>query len=113
MPRRELAVWYSAADLFCLASEKEGRPNVVLEALACGTPVVATGVWGTPEIVSRPDVGLLTDSVEPAALSARINEALGRTWDRDAIVAHSRSFSWDAAADQLERRLAGAGEAGR
>jgi glycosyltransferase involved in cell wall biosynthesis len=106
----ELGAWYSAADLFCLASEKEGRPNVVLEALACGTPVVATGVWGTPEIVSRDDVGLLTDSVEPAALGARINEALARAWNREAIVAHSRGFSWDAAAEQVERELERAGE---
>jgi glycosyltransferase involved in cell wall biosynthesis len=108
----ELGTWYSAADLFCLASEKEGRPNVVLEALACGTPVVATGVWGTPEIVSRDEVGLLADSVLPAALGARINEALARRWDRAAIVAHSRSFSWDRAAEEVERTLARAGDGG-
>lgn len=109
----ELGAWYSAADLFCLASEREGRPNVVLEALACGTPVVATDVWGTPEIVSRDDVGLLVDSVEPSRLGARIVEALGRRWDRDAIVAHSRGFSWDAAAARVERELARAGEGSR
>ena len=49
----DLALWYSAADVFCLASAKEGRANVLLEALACGTPVVATEVGGVPEAKAK------------------------------------------------------------
>jgi glycosyltransferase involved in cell wall biosynthesis len=47
----ELKYWYSAADVFCLASSREGCPNVVLESLACGTPVVATAVGAVPDIL--------------------------------------------------------------
>ena len=77
----ELAHWYRAADVLVLASLREGWPNVVLEALACGTPVIATRVWGTPEILTgcaagrlvEPDVeglaaGLASlDDLDPAA----------------------------------------------
>ena len=60
VPHQELYCWYNAADLFCLASSREGWPNVLLESLACGTPVVATNVWGIPEIICSDSVGLLT-----------------------------------------------------
>ena len=50
-PNEELPFWFSAASLSCLASSREGWPNVVTESLACGTPVVATRVGGIPEIL--------------------------------------------------------------
>ncbi|MGQ0721829.1 MAG: glycosyltransferase [Candidatus Eiseniibacteriota bacterium] len=105
----ELACWYSAADVFCLASAKEGRANVLLEALASGTPVVATRVWGTPEIVSAERYGILVDSTEPAVLGDALGDALGRPWDREALAAHGRSFSWEATAREVERVLSGIG----
>ncbi|MDO8932730.1 MAG: glycosyltransferase, partial [Rhodocyclaceae bacterium] len=49
MPQAKLRMLYSAADCLVLASSREGWANVLLEAMACGTPVVATNVWGTPE----------------------------------------------------------------
>ena len=49
---KEVAIWLAAADALVLASSKEGRPNVVLEAFASGIPAIATRVWGTPELIS-------------------------------------------------------------
>lgn len=109
-----LAPYYAAADAFVLASAKEGRPNVVLEALACGTPVVATRVWGTPELISSDAVGRLVDAADPAdpvELADALVWVLERDWDRAAIEAHASKFSWDGAAETVERaleRLAGA-----
>jgi len=92
--RSELAAWYSAADLFVLASGHEGCPNEVLEALACGTPVVATPVGNIAELLS-PEVGIVVEREVPALASA-IDEALSRKWDRDAIRARIESRTWAA-----------------
>jgi len=93
-PRRgeELARWYSAADLFVLASGHEGCPNVVLEALACGTPVVATPVGDVPELIS-PASGLLVER-DIKSIVAGLDAALRRAWDRDAIAARVSGRSW-------------------
>jgi glycosyltransferase involved in cell wall biosynthesis len=109
--RSELAAWYSAADLFVLASGHEGCPNVVLEALACGTPVVATPVGNIPELLDG--VGIVVEREVPA-LAAGIEEALAREWDREAIRARIEPRTWaavgrevmeevEAAMDGLER----------
>jgi glycosyltransferase involved in cell wall biosynthesis len=98
--RGELAAWYSAADLFVLASAHEGCPNVVLEALACGTPVVATPVGNVPELLDRPEVGIVVERQVPA-LAAGIAEALSREWDRDAIRARIGSRTWAAVGQEV------------
>jgi teichuronic acid biosynthesis glycosyltransferase TuaC len=99
-PHEELPAWYSAADLFCLASEREGCPNVLLEALACGCPVIATNVGGIREIVTSPSLGILVGRT-PEAFEAAIDQALRRQWNRDAIAAHGRAYSWDNVAASL------------
>ena len=85
--------WYNAADLFCLASSREGWANVLLESLACGTPVVATDVWGTPEIVCSDQIGFLTkrDEREIAMTLAR---AFHQQWDTQAIIRYAREHTW-------------------
>lgn len=100
LPHHQLRIWYCAADVFCLASDREGWPNVVVESLACGTPVVATKAGGIPEIVNAHHLGILTDRT-PDALAGSIEEALGRTWDRDAIAREARKHRWDYAAQKL------------
>ena len=96
----EVARWMAASDLVTLPSYSEGHPNVLVEALACGRPVVATPVGGIPEVVDA-DCGLLVAARDPAALAAGLRDALERPWDETAL---SRRFSrgWDAvAADTL------------
>jgi teichuronic acid biosynthesis glycosyltransferase TuaC len=100
-PNDRLRDWYSAADVSCLASLREGWPNVVLESLACGTPMVATRVWGTPEILTSSDVGVLVGQTDES-LTAGIDNALNRSWDRDRIMQFARQRDWLTAAREIE-----------
>jgi glycosyltransferase involved in cell wall biosynthesis len=94
MPQERLAILYSAADALVLASSREGLPNVLLEALACGTPVVATAVWGTPEIVAAPAAGRLVHPRTPEALAAAIRDLLADPPRRAAVRAYAERFAW-------------------
>lgn len=94
VPNTELAQWYSAADCLLLASSREGWPNVLLEAMACGTPVVASNVGGIPEIVSNPRLGRLLPQRDAAAIAASIAEVMGARLDRSAVSAHAQEFGW-------------------
>ncbi|MGJ8694428.1 MAG: glycosyltransferase family 4 protein [Thalassotalea sp.] len=61
LPQPELNKWFQAADVSVLASSREGWANVLLESMASGTAVVATNVWGTPEVVASPEAGVLVE----------------------------------------------------
>ena len=100
IPHQELYFWYSAADLFCLASSREGWPNVVLEALASGTPVVATDVGGISEVICSDRLGILTKRDE-RALAAGIAAALKKSWQSDAIIQYAREQTWDSVASSV------------
>jgi teichuronic acid biosynthesis glycosyltransferase TuaC len=94
IPQTELKWWYSAADVLLLCSSREGWANVLLEGMACGTPVVASNIWGTPEVVSTPDAGCLMRERTASALA----EALQHLWAhypmREAVRRHAEGFSW-------------------
>ena len=94
----QVAQWICAADLLTLPSWSEGYPNVVVEALACGRPVVATDVGGTREIVN-PENGLLIPRKDMVALQAALRQALDRRWDHAAIAA-AMQRSWDDVANE-------------
>ena len=96
LPQSELRAFYSAADLLVLASSREGWPNVLLESMACGTPVVATGVWGIPEIVGAPEAGVLAWERSVVALQHGIQTLLSDHVDRQATRAYAERFSWEA-----------------
>lgn len=101
-PNEQLKLWYSAADISCLASSREGWPNVLLESMACGTPVVATRVWGTPEVITSPDLGVMVDQTSES-IAAGLDLALSRTWHRDRIAQYARQRTWDVVAAEVER----------
>lgn len=98
----ELPDWYRAADLFVLASSREGWPNVLCEAQATGLPIVATAVWGIPSIVRDPSLGVLVDERAPEPLAAGLRTALETDWDRDAIAAVGQSRTWAAVSEDLD-----------
>jgi glycosyltransferase involved in cell wall biosynthesis len=99
----EVAGWMAAADLVTLPSYMEGCPNVILEALACGRPVVATHVGGIPEIMSDKCGGLIPPR-DSGALAAALTSVLDRTWDAKAISAQW-GRSWEAVASELTEIL--------
>jgi len=95
----DVAVWMAAADLVTLPSYMEGCPNVVLEALACGRPVVATQVGGIPEILSA-ECGRLVPPRDARSLASALAEVLDYPWDAAQISAHG-SRSWNMVAAEL------------
>ena len=81
---RQIAAWMNASDFLCLPSESEGCPNVVVEALSCGTPVVANAVGGIPELVNDLSAVLMPNN-SPEAIAGALEKAHKRSWDRGQI----------------------------
>ncbi|MFH1678491.1 MAG: glycosyltransferase [Candidatus Omnitrophota bacterium] len=91
---QELSLWMNASDVFCLPSLNEGWPNVLMEALACGTPVVATDVGGIPEIINDRELGILIPPKSPEMLAQGIKQAFDKEWDRNRLVSRVSSSDW-------------------
>lgn len=108
VPRPELARWYAAADLLAVPSYAESFGLVAVEALACGTPVVAARVGGLPVAVG--EAGVLVDGHDPTRWADALQAAMHRLADPQrrqawsaAAVAHARAFSWERTVDELEQ----------
>ncbi len=100
-PQTVIADIYSASDVFVLCSLSEGRPNVVLEALACGTPVLTSAVQGVDELITASDYGQILDmkTITPQALADTIRIMTEQsTFNRLKIQSHGHSFSWEQSA---------------
>lgn len=108
LTRAEVAEWMCSADVFCLPSYAEGCPNVIIEALSCGVPVVASNIGGIPDLVDR-HCGILIPPRNSQALVRALDDALSAHWDRSYIAAKSNR-SWD---DVAEETLAVCSEAVR
>jgi glycosyltransferase involved in cell wall biosynthesis len=99
MPQADLRDAYAAADVLAVTSLREGFPNVVIESMACGTPVVASPVGGVVEIVGEGAPGRLVYERSPAAWSSALRATLADPPPRDAVRRHAEAFSWDATID--------------
>lgn len=114
-PHDELARLYGAADVLVLASTREGWANVMLEAMACGTPVVAGPAWGSREAISAPEAGVVLDEVGPAPIAVALRRLLANPPSRRATRAHAERFGWDETtrgqAELFRRVLAARGSA--
>ena len=99
----------SAGDLVCLASSREGWPNVVHEALACGTPVVAADVGAVPEMIPSEAFGIIVPPDDVSALEIGLKKALAQPWDRAEIARWGQARSWQQVAaevlQEMERAL--------
>ncbi len=99
--------WYCAADVYCLASETEGWPNVLLESLACGTPVVTTNTWGTPEIICSEEYGLLVER-SAESIAEGLQTALTKEWKSQVMVAYAATHTWQTVANKVVETFASA-----
>lgn len=95
LSQEHLARVFAAADALVLASSREGWANVLLESMACGTPVVASSVWGTPEVVASPDAGVLMKERSARGVADGVSALRANYPDRAATRRYAERFSWD------------------
>ena len=100
-----IRLYLNSADVFCLATHGEGWANVLMEAMACGVPVVTTRVGGNAEVVSSDEVGVLVDPGDRGQLGRALDLALTRRWDRGRIVARVASQTWEHVAARVAEVL--------
>jgi len=98
-----VARWLGACNLFSLPSYSEGSPNVIIEALNCGRPVVATQVGGIHELFDH-EAGILVQPRDASALGQALDAALQKTWDEAAIARRYRR-SWHDLAEEMRSVL--------
>jgi teichuronic acid biosynthesis glycosyltransferase TuaC len=94
-PHRDLPALYGAADASVLASSREGWANVLLESMACGTPVVAADIWGNKEVVRAPAAGVIFEPNTPEGIAAGVRRLFANLPGRAATRAYAEPFSWD------------------
>jgi teichuronic acid biosynthesis glycosyltransferase TuaC len=96
LSQQDLRRYYCAADVLVLASSREGWPNVLLEAMACGTPVIATDVGGVPEIVTSIEAGAVVKERSAPALAGAVRELFAQPRERAATRRFAEQFGWGA-----------------
>ena len=92
---QELAVLYNQADALVLASSREGMPNVLLEAMACGTPVISSPVGGAVEVITNEAAGVLLEERTVQGVTTAINQLVNKAFLPEETRRHSEQFSWD------------------
>jgi len=94
-PHAELPRLYGAADALVLASSREGWANVLLEAMACGTPVVASNIPGNPEVVRDPAAGVIAGANTPDGIAAAVRRLVAAAPAREATRAYAQRLGWE------------------
>jgi len=94
-PHDALPAYYAAADAMVLASSREGWANVLLEAMACGTPVIASDIPGNPEVVQSREAGLIVRENTPAGIAEAARDLFANPPDRAATRAYAERFGWE------------------
>jgi teichuronic acid biosynthesis glycosyltransferase TuaC len=96
VPHKELSRLYTAADMLVLASEREGWANVLLESMACGTPVLASPIPGNPEVVQERAAGLIMHERSADGVVRAARDLASAPPARSETRAYAERFSWDA-----------------
>jgi teichuronic acid biosynthesis glycosyltransferase TuaC len=99
LDQKTLCEIYNCADALLLASSREGWANVLLESMACGTPVLASAVWGTPEVVAVPEAGLLLRNRDAASIAAAVMQLRSAFPDRTKTRRYAEQFDWQSTTD--------------
>ena len=110
---QDLPQYYAAADLLILASSREGWANVLLEAMACGTAVVASNIPGNAEVVNDPAAGEVVHHNTPACFAETIERVHASNISRAATRAYAEKFSWDSTSQgqvEIFRQVLAAGK---
>lgn len=94
IPEDDISTWVCACDLFVVPSTRESFGLTVVEALACGRPVVATKNGGSEEIIKDDRVGYLCEVKDPVDMAMKIKKALISQWDSEFIIAFAEDYSW-------------------
>lgn len=105
IPHTDMQKYMNAADALLLPSSREGLANVMLESLACGTPVVATAVWGAPEVITAAAAGVLITERSGPALAAGIKRLFSARPSRAETRKHAEQFGWDVTSGKLHKLL--------
>jgi glycosyltransferase involved in cell wall biosynthesis len=98
---KDIPLWINASTIICVPSLREGCPNVVLEALACGKPVVASNVGGIPEIINSPQLGFLVPPNNVDELIKALGQALDTEWDRNILECRVAGLTWEKVAGNI------------
>lgn len=94
-PHAELPALYGAADASVLASSREGWANVLLESMASGTPVVASNIWGNPEVVRTPAAGVIYDPNTPDGIVGGVRRLFADLRPRTETRTYAEAFGWE------------------
>jgi glycosyltransferase involved in cell wall biosynthesis len=101
VPHELLDQWFSKSHALVLPSYREGVPNVIMEALATGTPVVATKVGGIPEVIEHERNGILLEDYQPDSIYQGIRQLMSESWSSEDILKSVEDYTWKNTSEQF------------